>query len=302
MPAITQIPSQYPTQYDTNWWALAQQKPSKLMSHVTIERVQGKEKRFQQLGQRAWQPTVGRAQQTRIADQSISNRWLTPYPYDDASVFDEWDEEYLGQIVLPKSAVMSQSVYAYNRAIDSTIITAAVGNARTGSDGLTSTALPSSSQVAVDFVEFGSAANSGLTIGKIRQAKYLMDVADVDDEDRVLALSAKQLQDLLRTTEVTNADYNTVRALVSGQIDTFLGFKFVRVYANAFPYVSATDIRGVVAFAKSGLALSDSGVKSYMDILPTQSHALQLRSTASFGATRTEEVKVVEIFCDESPA
>lgn len=301
MPAITQIPSQYPTQYDNNWWSLAQQKPSKLMPHVQMERVRGKEKRFQQLGQRAWQPIVGRAQQTRISDQVIANRWLTPYPFDDASVFDEWDEEYLGEIVLPKSAVMSQSVYAYNRSIDATIINAAVGSARTGADGLTLTALPAASLVAVDFVEQGTTANSGLTIAKLRQAKYLMDVADVDDEDRVLALSAKQLQDLLRTTEATNSDYNTVRALVSGQIDTFLGFKFVRVYASAFPYVAGTDVRGIVAFAKSGLALSDSGVKSYMDILPTQSHALQLRSTASYGATRTEEVKVVEIFCDESP-
>jgi hypothetical protein len=38
-----------------------------------------------------------------------------------------------------------------------------------------------------------------------------------------------------------------------------------------------------------------------MDILPAESHALQIRTTASLGASRTQEEKVVEIACDQSP-
>lgn len=301
MPAITAIPSQYPTMYDTSWYALSQQKQSKLMSTVTLKRVNGKELRMQQLGQRAFQAITGRAQDTRISDQTIANRWLSPYPYDDAVLFDEWDEEFLGQISLPNSDVITESVYAYNRAIDGTIITAAVASARTGSDGLTSTALPSGQLVAVDFVEQGTAANSGLTVAKMRQAKYILDVADVDDEDRTFVVSAKQIQDMLRTTEVTNADYNSIRALVNGELNTFLGFNIKRVSASLLPYVSSTDVRACVAYAKSGIALTDTGVKTKMSIRDDKSEALQVRSKGAWGATRLEEVKAVEIFCDESP-
>lgn len=301
MPAITQIPSQYPTQYEANWMSLSQQEPSMLESTVIAKRVRGKELRMQQLGQRSFQAVTGRAQDTRISDQSIANRWLSPYPYDDAVLFDEWDEEFLGEISLPDSDVIRESVYARNRAIDGTIITAAVASSRTGSDGLTLTALPSSQLVAVDFVEQGSAANSGLTVAKFRQTKYIMDVANVKDMDRFFALSAKQAQDMLRTTEVTSADYNTVRALVNGELNTFMGFNIKRVDATLLPYVTATDVRACVAYAKSGIALTDTGMKTKMSIRDDKSEALQVRSKGAWGATRLEEVKVVEIFCDESP-
>lgn len=301
MPAITTIPSQYPTIYDANWMSLSQQEPSMLMSTVTMKRVRGKEMRMAQLGQRAFQAITGRAQDTRISDQSISNRWLSPYPYDDAVLFDEWDEEFLGEITLPKSDVITESVYAYNRAIDGTIINAAVGLARTGNDGLTQTALPAGQLVAVDFVEQGAAANSGLTVAKMRQTKYIFDVANVKDQDRTFVVSAKQIQDMLRTTEVTNADYNSVRALVNGELNTFLGFNIKRVDATLLPYVAATDVRACVAYAKSGIALTDTGIKTSMSIRYDKSEALQVRSKGAWGATRLEEVKAVEIFCDESP-
>ena len=38
-----------------------------------------------------------------------------------------------------------------------------------------------------------------------------------------------------------------------------------------------------------------------MDTRVDKQHALQIRSVCAVGATRTEEVKVVEIACDESP-
>jgi len=301
MSAITQVPEFYKTMFSTNWLTLAQQVPSKLTGLVTMERVLGKEKKMNQLGSRTPQRITGRAQETRISDQTMAARWLSPYPYDDAVLFDKWDDELLGDITRPDSTVLAQMVAGFNRAKDGVILSAATGSARTGTDGTGSTALGSGQQVAVDYVEAGSAANSGLTVAKLRQAKYLMDVADVEDEGRVLALAAKQLQDLLRTTEVTSEDFNTVKALVAGQIDTFMGFKFVKVTKDAFPYVSATDIRSAVAFQKNGIAFTDTGIITHMDTRVDLSHAAQLRVEGMFGATRMEEPRVVEILCDESP-
>jgi hypothetical protein len=89
---------------------------------------------------------------------------------------------------------------------------------------------------------------------------------------------------------------------VAGEINTFLGFTFIRVDRSFFEYVVGTDVRTICAWSKSGIKLSDSGKQSFMDVLPTRSHSIQIRTVASIGATRTEEPKVVRIYCDESPA
>jgi hypothetical protein len=68
--------------------------------------------------------------------------------------------------------------------------------------------------------------NTGLNVDKLRRAKRLMDANGVPPGDRFLALNAYALENLLGTTQATSADFNTVKALVQGDIDTFMGFKF----------------------------------------------------------------------------
>jgi hypothetical protein len=118
----------------------------------------------------------------------------------------------------------------------------------------------------------------------------------------MLVCGAQQVQDLLRTTEVTSEDFNSIKALVSGQVDTFLGFKFLSSQRLINATVSSVaDIRSVFAFHKSAIKFAMSDRKVQMDILPTRRHALQIRSTMMLGAVRTENEKVVRIYCDESP-
>jgi hypothetical protein len=301
MPALTQIPEHFTTQFDANWKHLVQQMNSRLESYVTIDSFEGKEKSYNQIAETAMELITSRAGATRISDVALAKRWIRPKGHDTANLFDEWDETLLGQVVLPTGPVVKNHAAAYKRTCDQTIITAALGTAFTGEDGTTPVTLPSPSQeVAVNFVETGVAANSGLTIGKLRQTKYIFDDNEVDEEDeRIFVASAKQMQDLLRTTEITSVDYNSVKALVDGKVDTFLGFKFRRT--QLLPRDAGTDVRTCFAYAKSGLVLADRGLKTHMDILPTQSHALQIRSVAFLAATRMEEKKVVAVYCDESP-
>lgn len=70
-------------------------------------------------------------------------------------------------------------------------------------------------------------AAAGLTVAELRAASTGLTKRGVEPGERTLALSADALNSLLGTTEATSADFNTVRALVNGEIDTFLGFKFV---------------------------------------------------------------------------
>lgn len=300
MSAITQIPEHYTTQFDTNWKHLVQQKTSKLREYVTVDSIQGKEKSYNQLAEASMQLITSRSGETRISDQATAKRWIRPKAYDTAKLFDEFDEQLLGEVVLPTSPVVQSHAAAYARTCDSLIIDALGGTAYTGESGTTATPLPAGQKVAVNYVESGSVANSGLTIAKLRAAKFILDSSEVDEEEeRIIVVSAKQLQDLLRTTEITSIDYNSVKALVDGTVNTFMGFKFRRT--QLLPLVSATDVRSIYVYVKSGVILAERGLKTHMDIRTDLSHSLQVRSVASLGATRSEEKKVVEIACDESP-
>lgn len=300
MSAIAQIPQYFTTEFTSNWEHLLQQKVSKLRDFVSVESVRGKEKTFNQMAAVEMTKITSRASDTTITDVALAKRWLRPYPYEHATLFDEWDAEYLGEVSLPQSETISNHAMAYMRTCDKEVIAAALGIAYTGETGVTPTALPSGQKVAVDYVESGVAANSGLTIAKLRQAAYLLNEAEVDDSDpRIMVVSAKQIQDLLRTTEVTSADFNTVKALVQGDIDTFMGFKFRRVASSLLPYNSGTGVRTCFAYVRSGIKLADAGRKVHVDIRADKSHALQIRTVASLGATRMEEKKVVEVAADE---
>lgn len=70
-------------------------------------------------------------------------------------------------------------------------------------------------------------AATALTVADVRQAATKgLTKRGVPSMDRTIAITADSLDQLLATTQVTNADYNSVKALVQGEIDTFLGFTF----------------------------------------------------------------------------
>lgn len=70
-------------------------------------------------------------------------------------------------------------------------------------------------------------ATNALTVAAIRQASTKgLTKRGVGAQDRHIALTADGLDQLLATTAVTSSDYNQVKTLVNGDIDTFLGFKF----------------------------------------------------------------------------
>lgn len=293
---LTNIPNHFTTQFDSNWKHLVQQKNSKLKEYVTLDSIEGKEKSYNQLDATSMTQITDRSRDTRITDQAMAKRWIRPQQYDCAKLVDEFDEQFLGEVVLPTSPIIQSHAAAYARTCDKIIIDALGGTAFTGTTGTTATVLPAGQKIAVNYVESGTAANSGLTIAKLRAAKFLFDSNEVDEEEeRIMVVSAKQLQDLLRTVEATSADYNSVRALVDGTLNTFMGFKFRR--SQQLPL--ATDIRSCFAYVKSGVILAERGLKTHMDVRADLSHSLQIRSVASLAAVRMEEKKVVEIACDE---
>ena len=303
---MLQIPDHYIVQFETNWQHLLQQMESRLKEKTKFVSAQGAAVRFNQYGLTSMSQVTTRNASTPSSNSDLPTRWAYPVPYDIANRFSEFDNLFLGSVVLPTSECMQSQAAAYGRLVDKILIDALTASATITNTANTSTgfglnnttttvALPAGQSVAVNYVPAGgTATNSGLTIGKLREAKRILDANEAPAEDRVLIVSAKEVSDLLGTTEATSNLFNSVRALVDGDVDHFLGFKVVRSEQLKL----ASNVRTCVAYHKNAAVVVDGGKKSYMDVLPTQSHALQIRSTAVLGATRLLENGVVSILAD----
>ena len=99
-------------------------------------------------------------------------------------------------------------------------------------------------------------------------------------------------------TEISSSDYNTVKALVQGQVDSFLGFKFIRT--QLIENDSNSDHK-VLYFAKSGIKLAiGSEPVARIAERADKNHATQVFFSMCIGATRMEEIQVGYIECDPS--
>ena len=200
------------------------------------------------------------------------------------------------------STYMRQMARAFNRKKDTVKIEALLGTAYTGKDGLTPIELPSEQTIAVDFDESGSPAASNLTIGKLRQARALFDLAEMDTDELsaegklYFAASPKQRQALLRSTSVTSSDFNEVKALVDGRVDTFMGFKFV--WSTRLPV--NTNVRSCIAYSWDAAIFGTGVLVNRVDEIPTKQYATQLYTEMEMGATRLEEEQVIEVLCNDT--
>ncbi len=220
----------------------------------------------------------------------------------DTLAFDDEDKLRM-QLMDPRNAYAQNQAMALGRQVDQVIIDAATGTTYTGKNGTTAETYTAATYgVAVDAIApGGTAANSNLTIEKLIQAKSKFGVNEsvMDGEPLVCVVSQLQLDSLLRTTEVTDIDYNSVKALVRGEVNSFMGFQFVRTQLLS----KSGNIRTCLAFPKSGIILGMADAKTTrMDQRPDLNYTWQVWCQGTFGAARTWREKVVSIACDESVA
>jgi hypothetical protein len=99
--------------------------------------------------------------------------------------------------------------------------------------------------------------NTTANITKLRRASRLMNEYGVPTTDRYIAHSPEFLEGLLSATEVTSSDYANVKALVNGQIDSFMGFKFIMIEDRVEGGVPlSSTIRNNFAFHKDAIGLA----------------------------------------------
>ena len=285
----TNITTAFVQQYSANIQMLSQQMGSLLRDKVRLESVVGKNAFFDQVGKVTAVLKTSRHSDTPQIDTPHARRRVSLADYEFADLIDQQDKVRL--LIDPTSSYAQAAAMAMGRAMDDVIITAALGTAFTGETGSTSTTLPSAQII----TESGT---DGLTIAKLRTTKEKFDLASVDPSiQRYMIVSPRQVTDLLGTTSVTSSDFNTVKALVQGEVDSFMGFKFIT--SNRLSIASSK--RKCIAFASDGIALGvGKDVSARIDEGADKSYAAQVYYCMSIGATRMEEEKVVEVQAHEA--
>lgn len=291
--------------YHANIEVQFQQKGSRLRPFVRNETQNAEFDFYDRITATAAVENTTRHGDTPLISTPHDRRRVGLRDFDWADLIDKKDK--LRMLADPQSSYVQNAIYALGRSMDDVIIQAATDIAYTGKTGATQVTFPAASEVAVDYVESGAVANSNLTVGKLRRIRFLFDSQEaVDDgpdgvqgtsELIVGAITASQVQALLRTTEVTNADYNTIKALVHGEIDTFMGIKFVRLER----LVKVGNIRECLFFPTSGIVLA-MAQDIMVDVGPRRDkrNSTQIYVCGSFGAARMWEPKVLRCKCDET--
>ena len=276
-------------QYKDNITQLVQQKMTKLRGTVLVDTdFTGEFKFYDQLGASEMVQKTSRNQDTPSIDPNHKRRRIGKTDWIHNVLFDTQDQ--LSMIVDPKSSYSQSAAMAAGRKIDDRIIAAFNATAYTGKTGSTEVSFDTDNQIAV--------AASGLTKAKLIKAKELLDDEDVEEEGRTCVCTSKQISNLLGTTEVTSVDFNTVRALVNGEIDTWLGFKFVRISTKRLP-TDGTD-RLIYCYHQGAIQLAIQKEPTVrIDQRPDKNYCWQVYEEMTIGATRLEEERIIQIACQE---
>jgi hypothetical protein len=302
-----QIPISFVDQFKANILMLSQQKQALLRMVCRPESVTGDTMYVERLGPKDAVLRGTRHGETPVSDAQHTRRKLSMADYIvPADLIDKPDK--LKMLIDPQSAYTQNQVFSLNRAIDDVIIAALYGPAYGGHTGGTTInfydvgecrLVNSDGTLEAAGSDFDDDTETPLTIAKLLTCKQLLDDAEIDESrQRYFLCNPFNINQLLNTTEVKSADYNTVRALAQGQIDTFMGFKFLK--STRLPADDTdTGATRCFAFAQDAVVLAVAEEPSVsVSVRNDLCDSVQVFSTLSIGATRVEGPAVVQILLD----
>jgi len=337
----TQITTAFVKQYEANVRLLLQQMGSRLRDKVILSGG----KRGEEVYMDAIGSTKAQRVTTRYADSPLiitphTRRRVTPIDFDWGELVDNPDK--LRMIIDPTSTYAQNAALAMGREIDDLIIDAAFGTvSMTTTDGSSATASQTFTEdngktVAVNHWEDLAGINyqggtapfhettgastytkpttdSGLTIDKLIKTRTLLAENEADDFDfggaggnLFIACSANQLRKLMNDPRVQSADYSTLRALVAGEVNSFMGFQFIRTEqtktsAQGTSRLDTNSDEEVLAFHRAGIGLCVwADMVTRIEERADKRFSNYLYMSMTMGAVRLEGKRVVKILCDNS--
>lgn len=285
-----QITTAHIQSYGSNVIALYQQAEAKLQGAVKEEPMKAKTHFFDRLGATAAVQKTVRHGATPIVDSPHSRRAVQMTDYEWADLLDKQDEIRI--LIDPKSAYAVNAVKALKRTYDDIVIAAFDADALAGENGTETVTFASEDAGDNDF----SAAV--MDIEDLLTIKKQLDNQDVPADGRFILVAPSVLSQLLRDVEVSSADFNSVRTLVKGELETYLGFKFIT--STRLPTVTGTDKKGFAWHKDSmGVALG-MPIVTNVSIRDDLSYATQVYAAMTMGAVRLQGAGVVRYQFDDN--
>lgn len=306
----TQIPTSFVDQFRANFDMLVQQMDSKLTGVVEQESLTGEFGYRDQIGAVMPQARTTRHADTPFTEVPHSRRRFFATDWELGEIIDKQDTERM--LTDPTSAYVQAFAASFARQRDKSIIDAMFAPAQTGRSGGTAVNFPGGQQIAVNYVETGSLTDSSLTLGKLRRAVELLGDVGAEDAEMCIAVSRREVSAMLRTLEYNSADYVDSRPLMNagfGQpLPRFMGLtwiilpNFVRALDGTLLMtmfqLDGSSHRRIPVWSKKGMLFAQTaGTEINAAEDPTKGFNTRLHGRASFGATRLEEMRVVEIKC-----
>jgi hypothetical protein len=146
------------------------------------------------------------------------------------------------------------------------------------------------------------ATDSNMNIAKLREAKRLMDKNNVPPDNRHIIIHANGLSNLLSESTVTSSDFNTVKALVQGELNTYMGFQFhvLGDRAEGGLAIDGSLDRVCFAFHRDALGYAEGiGMRTEINYIAEKTSWL-VNEVFSAGAITIDAEGIVSITCRES--
>ncbi len=304
-------------QYRANILLLSQQMESRLRTTCIEQSVTGRTFYGERIGATAGADIEDRHGDTPLISTPHSRRKGTMIDWDWGDLVDDLDKQKM--LIDPLSTYVRNAIAAANRRIDKHIYDALGGTAAAGQSGGTTInnydagecrLIDSDGTVVAAGSDHSAATDTGLTIAKLLTCKQLLDEGDIDPQrQRFFVTNPFNLNVLLNTTEVKSSDFNTVKALAMGQVDTYMGFKFLMLQnfqdeIKGHLRDSETESGGSVecyAWAQDAISLGvGKEITTRVTERDDKRYSIQPYVKMSFGAVRVEGPAVVEISLKKS--
>lgn len=301
------IPLFYVNQYSTNIQLKLQQKGSVLRSCMMSGTHVGQQASpVDQFGAIVANKVTGRYNVMQRIDAPTDRRWVYPVDYDAPQLLDTFDK--LRLLIDPMSSYVTNATYALGRAMDTEAINGLFGTNFTGNSGGTAvtiptTGVPTGTGQTVSVMQ-GATSPNNLTVAKLRYAKRILmanyAVDFMEKPEIYCAINATNHDTLLSEIQVISTDFNTRPVLgEDGLVQSFLGVNFVHTeLLQTGTDDQAGTSTATMMWLKSGAYLgvwgdisTDISQRKDLQGLPYQAYAY-----ATFGGTRLEEKKVVQIW------
>lgn len=142
-------------------------------------------------------------------------------------------------------------------------------------------------------------AGTNMNIAKLRATAKALNEKNVPSEGRYLVMHASQLDALLGETETTSSDFATVKALVRGEISSFMGFNILTMGDRDEGGLPKPSTRTCFAWHRDALGYAESmAQKTEINYVPEKTSFL-VSSMFSAGAVAIDDDGIVKINCTE---